>query len=636
MTHPEQPVLAPGSIFAGYTIEGVVDRGGMGVVYRAQDPDLDRRVALKVIAPEHAQDPTAVARFKSEARLAASLEHPNIVAIHRGGELDGVLYLAMQFIPGTNLRRIIEHGTLDLPRIADITTQVASALDAAHARGLVHRDVKPGNILVTGEGDHEHVYLTDFGLTKRLGTGGDLTRPGGWVGTPDYVAPEQIQARDIDGRADVYSLGCVVYEMLTGEVAFPSGTDVAKLWAHVTDPPPLPRTRRPDLVEDFDALVARATAKDPQDRFPSAGALAAAVRDAVAAQEATREQGAMADTVGGDLFPPTVIGSASSAVPPAAAVPPAPVQPSPVAAVFPTASEPVEPPPPATPPPGAGGGPPGGSAGGDARTSRSRRGPLIAGLVFVVCAVAAVIVLTQGGSSGNDKAGTPAESGELASAALGAVPTNHVTGKGDVKVTLNGNTATVDLRTTGLVNAAHLMHIHAGAKGTCPDRSAAQRYDGHLAIGTHNGAPFYGPVVTSLTTKGSTSKNQLLNFADFPFTGTIDYKRKIDVGPVVAAEIRADNAVVVVHGIDYNGNNIYDNVLDRSDLNRRFTNESTAPAVCGSLVAKKSGDQTTAAVRSETYTASLVDAPENPAWQPIGDDPRQFLCHLGGVTTTTL
>jgi hypothetical protein len=304
--------------------------------------------------------------------------------------------------------------------------------------------------------------------------------------------------------------------------------------------------------------------------------------------------------------------------------------------VFPTASEPVEPPPPATPPPSARGGPPGGPAGGDARTSRSRRAPLIAGLVFVVCAVAAVIVLTQGGSSGNDKAGTPAESGELASGALGAVPTNHVTGKGDVKVTLNGNTATVDLRTTGLVNAAHLMHIHAGAKGTCPDRSAAQKYDGHLAIGVHNGAPFYGPVVTSLTTKGSTSKNQLLNFADFPFTGTIDYKRKIDVGPVVAAEIRADNAVVVVHGIDYNGNNIYDNVLDRSDLNRRFTNESTAPAVCGSLVAKKSGDQTTAVVRSETYSASLVDAPENPAWQPTGDDPRQFLCHLGGGTTTTL
>ena len=162
----------------------------------------------------------------------------------------------------------------------------------------------------------------------------------------------------------------------------------------------------------------------------------------------------MPDAVGGDLFPPTVIGSTSRypfrRLP---AVPPAPATPSPVAAVFPAASEPVEPPPPATPPPSAPSGPPGGPAG-DARTSRSRRAPLIAGLVFVVCAVAAVIVLTQGGSSGNDKAGAPAESGELASGALGAVPTNHVTGKGDVKVTLNGNTATVDLRTTGLVNAA--------------------------------------------------------------------------------------------------------------------------------------------------------------------------------------
>ena len=314
MTHPEQPArnmpaLAPGSVFAGYLIEGVLDRGGMGVVYRAQDPDLDRRVALKIIAPEHTQNPTAVARFKSEARLAASLEHPNIVAIHRGGELDGVLYLAMQFIPGTNLRRIIDRGPLELPRVADITTQIASALDAAHARGLVHRDVKPGNILVTGEGDRERVYLTDFGLTKRLGTTGDLTRPGGWVGTPDYVAPEQIQGREVDGRADVYSLGCVVYEMLTGNVAFPQGTDVAKLWAHVTDPPPLPSSQRPDLVRDFDALVARATAKDPNDRFSSAGALAAAVRDAVAEQEAEGRRVSMRDTAPGDAFPPTVLGA---------------------------------------------------------------------------------------------------------------------------------------------------------------------------------------------------------------------------------------------------------------------------------------------------------------------------------------
>src|SRR4051812_29567915 len=265
----------------------------MGVVYKARDIDLDRTVALKIIAPEHTQDETAVARFKSEARIAASLEHPNIVPIHRGGEFEGVLYLAMRFVPGTNLREVIDRAPMALPRVARILTDVARALDVAHARGLVHRDVKPANILLSGDENNEQVYLTDFGLTKRLGSHGDLTRPGGWVGTPDYVAPEQIQARDVDGRADIYSLGCVLYEMLTGNVAYAKGSDVAKLWAHVSDPPPLPSTERPDLVEGFDAAVARATAKDPDDRYGTASELAAAVRAAVAEQElADRAKGA--------------------------------------------------------------------------------------------------------------------------------------------------------------------------------------------------------------------------------------------------------------------------------------------------------------------------------------------------------
>src|ERR1700755_2380583 len=184
---PSLPRLEPGAIFAGYRIEGLLDRGGMGVVYRASDPDLDRSIALKIIAPEHTQNPTAVARFKSEARLAASLEHPNIVPIHRGGEHEGVLYLAMRLGPATTLRQIIDRGPLELPRVARIVSEVADALDTAHAAGLVHRDVKPANILVSGDGRREHSYLTDFGLTKRLGSSADLTRTGGWVGTPDYV-----------------------------------------------------------------------------------------------------------------------------------------------------------------------------------------------------------------------------------------------------------------------------------------------------------------------------------------------------------------------------------------------------------------------------------------------------------------
>ncbi|MDX6656818.1 MAG: hypothetical protein QOH62_1611, partial [Solirubrobacteraceae bacterium] len=277
--------LTPGSIFAGYRIESLIDRGGMGVVYKATDPDLDRPVALKIIAPEHSQNETAVARFKAECKLAASLEHANIVPIHRGGQFEDVLYLAMRFVPGTNLRAVIDRGPMDLTRVARIVHQVASALDVAHERGLVHRDVKPANILLSGTGDYEQVYLTDFGLTKRLGSIGALTRTGGWVGTPDYVAPEQIQGRNVDRRADVYSLGCVLFEMLTGRVAYAKDSDMAKLWAHVTDPPPLPRTQRPQLVEAFDEIVGRATAKDPDDRFATAGELAAAVEDAVRLQQ---------------------------------------------------------------------------------------------------------------------------------------------------------------------------------------------------------------------------------------------------------------------------------------------------------------------------------------------------------------
>ena len=279
-------ILEPGSEFAGYRVDGVVDRGGMGVVYRATDEDLNRTVALKIIAPEHTKNADAVQRFKSEARLAASLEHPNIVPIHRGGEYRGVLYLAMRFVPGSNLRQVTARGPLPLERVLRIVTAVASALDAAHERSLVHRDVKPANILISGEGDHEHVYLTDFGLTKRLGSAGSLTRTGAWVGTPDYVAPEQIRGGAVDGRADVYSLGCVLYEMLTGEVAYPKDNDMAKLWSHVQDPCPPPSWKRPELVKAFDDIVARATAKDPDDRFARASDLAAAVDAAMVEQRA--------------------------------------------------------------------------------------------------------------------------------------------------------------------------------------------------------------------------------------------------------------------------------------------------------------------------------------------------------------
>jgi serine/threonine protein kinase/N-acetylneuraminic acid mutarotase len=428
--------LDPGSEFAGYRIEGIVARGGMGVVYKASDLDLDRTVALKIIAPEHTQNPDAVTRFKSEARLAASLEHPNIVPIHRGGEYHGVLYLAMRFVPGTNVRELVDQGQLSFDQIQRITAAVASALDAAHERGLVHRDVKPANILISGEGDKEHVYLTDFGLTKRLGSAGSLTRTGAWVGTPDYVAPEQIQAAPVDGRADIYSLGCVLYEMLTGSVAYPKDNDMAKLWAHVTDPPPSPSLTRPDLVKEFDDVVARATAKDPRERYERASDFAAAVERAATVQRGGQSidpQLTAAAPVAPppsehDLFiadpsqpapsspqPPSAQ-PAPSPPPPSAQPPASPPPPSaqPPASAPPPSAAPYEPaasaPPPSGAPPGAppfepasappGGGPPG------APPARPRRNPrLLLGLgVLAVVAVVAAVVLAMGG--GDDNGGT--------------------------------------------------------------------------------------------------------------------------------------------------------------------------------------------------------------------------------------
>ena len=228
---------------------------------------------------------------------------------------------------------------------------MAAALDAAHERGLVHRDVKPGNILLSGEGEHEHVYLTDFGLTKRLGSAGSLTRPGAWVGTPDYVAPEQIQAGNVDGRADVYSLGCVLYEMLTGDVAFPKDNDMAKLWAHVTDAPPSPGLRRPDLVPAFNDVVARATAKEPDARYARASDLAAAVDEAIREQSSRVVPGGLQDTRaaagsgGHDVF------IAEPSQSPAAS----PLDPAPRAATSPPGSGSAPPPgPPTTPPPDTG------------------------------------------------------------------------------------------------------------------------------------------------------------------------------------------------------------------------------------------------------------------------------------------
>ncbi len=276
------PTLHEGDEFAGHRILGIAGRGGMGVVYRALQLDLDRPVALKLIAPQLAEDPDFRDRFVRESRAAASIDHPNVIPIYYTGESDeGALYIAMRYVEGSDLRTLVRaEGRLDPARAAQIVAQVASALDAAHARGIVHRDVKPANVLL---GANDHAYLTDFGLTKRVTSHTGSTRDGGWVGTLGYVAPEQIRGERLDARADVYALGCVLYHSLAGVPPYQRESDEATLWAHLNDDPPSLHDRAPDVPAGFDAVLARAMAKDPDDRFPSTGdlgraALAAAGR----------------------------------------------------------------------------------------------------------------------------------------------------------------------------------------------------------------------------------------------------------------------------------------------------------------------------------------------------------------------
>ncbi len=267
---PDIPELPPGTVIASYEIEQVAGWGGMGVVYRASQKRPLRTVALKVIRPELAADPEFRRRFEAEADIAASIEHPNVLPIYETGEYQRLLYMAMRFIQGTDLREwLLVNGPMPAPRAAEIALQVGKALDAAHANGLVHRDIKPGNILLSQQGGEDHVYLTDFGLTKRSATAAQFTRTGTWVGTVDYVAPEQIRGERIDARADVYSLGCVLYQLISGKVPFERDSEVSTIFAHLNEPPPSLGVASPLL----DEVLKRAMAKDPNARYASAGDL---------------------------------------------------------------------------------------------------------------------------------------------------------------------------------------------------------------------------------------------------------------------------------------------------------------------------------------------------------------------------
>jgi predicted Ser/Thr protein kinase len=280
--------------FGAYDIQREVGRGGMGVVYLATDRRLGRRVALKVIVPELAADAQFRQRFEREARVAATLEHPHVVPVYEAGEQDGSLFIAMRFIDGRDLAtEVRDHGALAPDRLARVVLQVAGALDAAHRSGVVHRDVKPANVLLTGTGEDEQAYLTDFGLTREAASESGLTLTGQWVGTVDYAAPEQILGEPTDARSDVYALGCLAFQALTGAPPF-RGAPAARLFAHMNDPPPSACAARPALRSEVDAALSRALAKKPEDRFQSAGDLGRALAAALAGETAIEPEGTVA------------------------------------------------------------------------------------------------------------------------------------------------------------------------------------------------------------------------------------------------------------------------------------------------------------------------------------------------------
>src|SRR4051794_29418064 len=306
--------LEPGSAFAGHRIEAVAGRGGMGVVYRATQLALDRTVALKVIAAGLLEDQTVRARFVRESKVAASIDHPNVIPIYYAGEEQGIAYIAMRYVAGDDVRSLVRReGPLGPERAARIASQLGSALDAAHAAGLVHRDIKPANVLM---GPDDHVYLTDFGLTKHALSIAGSTKPGHWVGTLDYVAPEQIRGERVDARADTYALGCLLYYTLTGEVPFKRDGDEARLWAHLQDPPPKPSEHHPGMPPAFDDVIARAMAKDPEERYPSAGDLGRAATAAAANERPQLRERVVAKGAAAPIETPTVTAAKTPPEPP--------------------------------------------------------------------------------------------------------------------------------------------------------------------------------------------------------------------------------------------------------------------------------------------------------------------------------
>jgi hypothetical protein len=410
-----------GSEFAGHHIEAVAGRGGMGVVYKAVDLALDRAVALKLIAPEYADDDQFRERFKRESKTAASIKHPHVITIYRAGDDDGRLYITMDYIDGTDLRAMIEReGRLEPGTAAEVVSQVASALDAAHGHGLVHRDVKPANVLMAGDGGGHHAYLTDFGLTKQTTSESGMTQTGMFVGTLDYVPPEQLQGGPLDARADIYSLGCVLYQTLTGQVPYPRDTEPAKLWAHMGEPPPSVLECAPNLPYQFEDVIKRAMAKDPNERYLSAGDLGRAALAAAEGRAMPRAERSVATGRAAPADATPVAGTqpqAGPSVPVPATEPAAPGVAQSDAAVAPTKRAEVESevPPTVREPRVEAARPPG----------NRRRSLYIAGGAIAALAVVAVVLLTGGGSADKPKAPRQASRQAAVPSRQAAVPASE-------------------------------------------------------------------------------------------------------------------------------------------------------------------------------------------------------------------
>lgn len=378
----------------------MLGHGGMSIVYLAAHTRLERKVALKLLSPQLSDDQAFRERFVRESKLAASLDHPNIIPIYEANEADGVFFIAMRYVKGADLRTLLQAGPLDPQRTVAIVDQTANALVAAHAHGLIHRDVKPANILIdhgAGREGADHVYLSDFGVAKQVESPG-LTMTGTFVGTADYASPEQIEGKPLDGRADVYSLGCVVYECLTGTSAYDKDSAVALMYAHLLEPPPTVSDSRPDLPPELDEVIARAMAKAPEDRYETPKELASALSRVLGAATAPSAPSAPsgADVAVTVLAP---VPSGGAALPETTVAPPPAPQ---------TASQPA-----ATPPAAAA-----------ARRPAVLVAAFAAGIVLVGGAVAVVLSL-----SGDDEGGANvAAATELVATETSAAETEHAGG----------------------------------------------------------------------------------------------------------------------------------------------------------------------------------------------------------------